>query len=43
MDVKDIEEIKRYLDSLWDDALRAFGEEAERRMSETHQSDEAGG
>ena len=43
LDVKGIEEIKRYLDSLWDDALRAFGEEAERRMSETHQSDEAGG
>ena len=43
LDVKGIEEIKRYLDSLWDDALRAFGEEAERRMSEAHQSDEAGG
>jgi len=43
LDVQGIEEIKRYLDSLWDDALRAFGEEAERRMPETHQSDEAGG
>ena len=35
-----LDELRRYMDGLWDDALRAFGSEAEKMANADPESDE---
>ena len=35
-----LDELRRYMDGLWDDALRAFGAEAEKMANADSESDE---
>jgi DNA-binding transcriptional ArsR family regulator len=43
LDPKGLEEMRRYMEDLWDDALRAFADEAERMANAAEKADHEAG